>query len=75
LTLSFFLRKKEAPQVVWIISRIALGEGKWQGDDNPLISSFPVFRRGRDFVKRLTENLMATFFLRKASRKQKMARR
>jgi hypothetical protein len=75
LTLSFFLRKKEAPQVVWIISRIALGEGKWHGDDNPLISSFPVFRRGRDFVKRLTENLMATFVLRKASRKQKMTRR
>jgi hypothetical protein len=58
--------------VVWIISRIALGEGKWQGDDNPLISSFPVFRRGRDFVKRLTENLMATFVLRKASRNKKV---
>jgi hypothetical protein len=75
LTLSFFLRKKEAPQVVWIISRIALGEGKWQGDDNPLISSFPVFRRGRDFVKRLTENLMATLFLEKTSRKQQNRRR
>jgi len=75
LTLSFFLRKKEAPQVVWIISRIALGEGKWQGDDNPLISSFPVFRRGRDFVKRLTENLMATLFLKNLVRKQKIRRR
>ena len=61
--------------MVWIISRIALGQGKWHGDENPLILSFPVFRRGRDFVKRLPENLMTTLFLRKLVRKQKIRRR